>query len=90
MSGEPDMDRKRGTFRDIETAALQGAGHEADLDLVGDLQRAEERRIGLDPPVGLAQHGMSAECSEQRFASKPRLRTAFFKAVSASLMSFCP
>ena len=34
---------------------------ERDLDLVGDLQRAEQGRVGLHAPVGLLDHGARAE-----------------------------
>ena len=55
---------RAGSTRRRSTATDQlgrQAGVERDLDLVGDLQRAEQRRVRLDAPVGLPDDGATAE-----------------------------
>ena len=62
--------RRRSTPDD--RACGRQAGIERDLDLVGDLQRPEQRRVGRDTPVGLLEDGAAAE---PRLLSPTRART---------------
>ena len=54
------------------TEACEAASVERDLDLVGDLERAEQGRVGLDAPVGLLDDGDAAERPRRRRRHRTR------------------